>query len=156
MVAYTYFLGLLAASVAIASPVPNPDEEFSLEARAGQVYICKAGANNDGVLYGEISQDKAIGFFRDAKTKTGTGSGYPKPFGNQGNVMKFASGCGSDVWELPVLKSGKPYDYNAKKGSSNSPGPMRVYYTKDLKFCGIGGKLKPDGTGNPHNCVLKK
>lgn len=37
MVAYTYFLGLFAASVAIASPVPNPNEEFSLEARAGQV-----------------------------------------------------------------------------------------------------------------------
>ncbi|KAF4822941.1 hypothetical protein CGCTS75_v010542 [Colletotrichum tropicale] len=146
MVAYTYFLGLLAASVAIASPVPNPDEEFSLEA---------PGANNDGVLYGEISQDKAIGFFRDAKTSTGA-SGYPKPFGNQGNVMKFASGCGSDVWELPVLKSGKPYDYKSKKGTSNNPGPMRVYYTKDLKFCGIGGKLKPNGTGNPHNCVLKK
>ncbi|KAL8412914.1 hypothetical protein RB596_009457 [Gaeumannomyces avenae] len=69
--------------------------------------------------------------------------------------MKFPSGCGSDVWELPVLKSGKPYDYKSKKGDSNLPGPMRVYYTKDLKFCAIGAKLNPDGSGDPHNCVLK-
>ncbi|KAF9878368.1 hypothetical protein CkaCkLH20_04406 [Colletotrichum karsti] len=155
MLQSTFILGLLAATATVASPMPNPDGDFSLQTRAGQVYICKAGANNNGGLYGEIGQDKAIGFFRDAKTNTG-GSGYPKPFDNKGNVMKFASGCGKDIWELPVLANGKPYDYKSKKGANNGPGPMRVYYTKDLKFCAIGGKLNSDGTGNPHNCVLKK
>ncbi|UNI13284.1 hypothetical protein JDV02_000041 [Purpureocillium takamizusanense] len=155
MVAYSYLLSLLAATAAVASPAPIPNDEFSLEARAGQIYVCKAGADNNGQHYGDISYDKSIGFFRDAKTKTGQ-SGYPKPFDNKGNVMKFAKGCGKDVWELPVLANGKPYNYKEKKGDKNKPGPMRVYYTKDLKWCGIGGKLKPDGTGNPHNCQLKK
>ncbi|KAJ3543940.1 hypothetical protein NM208_g3312 [Fusarium decemcellulare] len=155
MVSYTYILTLLAATVALASPAPIPNDDSSLEARAGQVYICRAGDDNKGQLYGEIGQDKAIGFFRDAKTKTGL-SGYPKKFGNEGNVMKFASGCTKDnVWELPVLANGKPYAFDKKK-DGNSPGTMRVYYTKDLKFCAIGGKKNPNGTGNPHNCALKK
>lgn len=102
-----------------------------------------------------MSYDRAVGYFRDAKTNTGA-SGYPKPFDNRGNVMKFASGCKTDVWELPLLASGKPYDYKKKKGDDNKPGPIRVYYTKNLKFCAIGAKEKPDGTGNPHNCQLKK
>ncbi|KND86394.1 hypothetical protein TOPH_08971 [Tolypocladium ophioglossoides CBS 100239] len=154
MVAYAYLLTLLAATAAVASPAPVPNQDFSLAARAGQFYVCKAGKDNDGQLYGDISQDKAIGYFRDAKTNSGS-SGYPKPFDNKGGVMKFAKGCGKDVWELPVLANGKPYDYNKKK-EGNSPGPMRVYYTKDLKFCAIGAKQNPDGKGNPHNCVLKK
>lgn len=37
MVAYTYLLSLLAATAAIASPAPIPDNDFSLEPRAGQV-----------------------------------------------------------------------------------------------------------------------
>ncbi|GJC83029.1 hypothetical protein ColLi_05867 [Colletotrichum liriopes] len=155
MVSYTYLLTVLAATAAVASPAPLPNSDGTIEIRqSGQVYVCKAGANNDGVKYGEVGQDSAIGYFREAKTKAGS-SGYPKKFDNKGSVMKFASGCASDVYELPVLSDGKRYDFNAKKGSSNKPGPMRVYYTKDLKFCGIGAKEKADGTGNPHNCVLQ-
>ncbi|KAL8291084.1 hypothetical protein RB597_005557 [Gaeumannomyces tritici] len=155
MPSFTYLLTLLAATAAVASPAPVPNDDYTLQARAGQSYVCKAGDKNDGVEYGVIGQDRAIGYFREARTSTGTGSGYPKPFDNKGNVMKFPSGCGSNVWELPVLNKGKRYDYKAKK-DGNSPGPMRVYYTKDLKFCAIGAKLNPNGSGNPHNCVLKK
>ncbi|PHH92183.1 hypothetical protein CDD83_8569 [Cordyceps sp. RAO-2017] len=154
MVAYNFLLTLLAAAVAIASPAPMPNEDSPLEARAGQVYVCRSGAQNNGQVYGEIRQDRAIGYFRDAKTHQGQ-SGYPKPFDNKGKVMKFPKGCGKDVWELPVLANGRPYAYKDKKGNNNRPGPIRVYYTKGLKFCAIGGKLNPDGTGNPHNCVLR-
>lgn len=103
-------------------------------------------------MFGTVSQDKAIGYFRQAKTKPGK-SGYPAPFSNIGKPMKFASGCNKDVWELPVLANGKPYDYNKKKDQA-PPGEMRVFYTKDLKFCGIGSKEKRGGTGNPTNCEL--
>ncbi|KAF9871002.1 hypothetical protein CkaCkLH20_11419 [Colletotrichum karsti] len=154
MVSFTYLLTLLAASAAVATPVALLNEDSTVGIRqSGQVYVCKSGAKNDGTVYGDIGYDKAVGYFRAAKTTKGA-SGYPKPFDNKGNVMTFASGCSSNVWELPVLANGKAYDYNSKKGG-NSPGPMRVYYTKDLKFCGIGAKEKADGTGNPHNCVLK-
>ncbi|KAL6852244.1 hypothetical protein ACO1O0_006785 [Amphichorda felina] len=155
MVSPSYLLTLLAATVAVASPTPLPNEDYSLETRGGQVYVCRAGDDNKGQLYGQVRQDRAIGYFREAKTKTGK-SGYPKPFSNNGKVMKFPSGCKKDVWELPVLASGLPYDYNSKKGGVNNPGEMRVYYTKDLKYCGIGGKKNVGGTGNPHNCELLK
>ncbi|GKT51268.1 uncharacterized protein ColSpa_11449 [Colletotrichum spaethianum] len=155
MVSCTYLLTLLAATAAIASPVRLSNQNGTVKIRqSGQVYVCKAGANNDGVTYGEVSQDCAIGYFREAGTKAGF-SGYPKKFDNKGNVMKFASGCNENVYELPVFSNGKRYDFNAKKGSINKPGPMRVYYTKDLKFCGVGAKEHIGGTGNPHNCVLE-
>lgn len=126
-----------------------------------KVYTCKVGEKNDGALLGEISQDRAIGYFRAAGTKKGTASGYPKTFGNAGSVLRLASGCTpTNVWELPVLKSNKPFDINKKinkgKADENDPGPMRVYYTDKLKFCGIGTKSEMDNSGNPHNCVLKK
>ncbi|KAI5867010.1 hypothetical protein GGS23DRAFT_553125 [Durotheca rogersii] len=151
MVGVTNILTLLAATAVIATPVPN--EEFSLEARAGQSYICRGGLTNKGELFGEVSQDRAIGFFRNAKTNTGA-SGYPKEFDNKGKVMKFAKGCTKDVWELPLLSTNKPYAFNSKK-AGNRPGPLRVYYTKDLKFCGIGSKPTREGLGNPHNCEFK-
>ncbi|KAK1702349.1 hypothetical protein BDP67DRAFT_585458 [Colletotrichum lupini] len=142
MVSYTYILTLLAATASIASPTPLLGEDGTIETRA----------KNDGALYGTVKYDTSIGYLREAKTTAGS-SGYPKPFDNRGNVMTFASGCSGTVYELPVLADGKRYDFNAKKGTTNRPGPMRVYYTKDLKFCGIGAKEKADGTGNPHNCA---
>ncbi|KAK2594627.1 hypothetical protein QQS21_007664 [Conoideocrella luteorostrata] len=156
MVAYTYILTLLAATAALATPAPINDGELTLEARAGQKYICQGGKDNKGENYGEVSYDKAVGFFRDAKTNTGA-SGYPKKFDNVGNVMKFKKGCKKNVWELPLNSNGKPYDYKKKK-AGNSPGPIRVYYTKNLKFCGIGAKehKKDVRPNNPHNCALKK
>ncbi|KAK1482415.1 hypothetical protein CTAM01_13575 [Colletotrichum tamarilloi] len=153
MVSYTYILTLLAATASIASPTPLLGEDGTIETRqSGQSYTCKAGAKNDGALYGTVKYDTSIGYLREAKTTAGS-SGYPKPFDNRGNVMTFASGCSGTVYELPVLADGKRYDFNAKKGTTNRPGPMRVYYTKDLKFCGVGAKEKADGTGNPHNCA---
>ncbi|KAF4812306.1 hypothetical protein CGCSCA5_v009233 [Colletotrichum siamense] len=155
MVSFTQLLTFLAASVAVASPVSFSDNgEGIIEIRAGDdVYVCKAGSSNSGALYGEIKLADAMRDVAAAKTTKGS-SGYPKPFGNLGNVMNFASGCSSDVWELPVLPGGKAYNYNAKKGG-NSPGPIRVFYNKNLQFCGIGAKEKADGSGNPHNCALK-
>ncbi|KAK7744767.1 hypothetical protein SLS62_010070 [Diatrype stigma] len=161
MVNAGYFLTVFAAAAA-AMPAVTPNESFSaLEARAGQVYTCRVGANNDGALLGEVSQDRAIGYLRAAGTKTGTASGYPKKFGNAGSVLKFASGCTStNVWELPVLANNKPFDINKKinkgKALANDPGPMRVYYTDKLKFCGIGTKSNKDNSGNPHNCALRR
>ncbi|KLU90390.1 hypothetical protein MAPG_10244 [Magnaporthiopsis poae ATCC 64411] len=166
MVSFSQLLTLFAATAAVASPVPVLDEGAAdltignsinsatkvLEARAGSMYTCRAGASNNGQVYGTVGMDKAIGYFRQAGTTPGL-SGYPKPFGNAGKVMKFKSGCGSDVWELPLLASGKPYAYDKKK-IDNPPGPIRVYYTSGLKFCGIGAKENPTGTGNPHNCKL--
>ncbi|KAH8660325.1 Ribonuclease/ribotoxin [Xylariales sp. PMI_506] len=149
MVNVSYMLTMLFAAAGMANPTAFPE----LDARSGQVYTCNKGANNDGAFIGKVSQDKAIGYFRDAKTKTGTASGYPKPFENNGGVMKFASGCTGNVWELPVLASGQPYQY-AKKKDGNNPGPMRVYYTSDLKFCGIGAKSQDDNSGPPHNCAI--
>lgn len=52
-----------------------------------------------------------------------------------------------------MLKNGRPYDYKKKK-EGNNPGPMRVYYTKDLKFCAIGTKSNDDNSGNTHNCKV--
>ncbi|GAB0134925.1 hypothetical protein EsDP_00003277 [Epichloe bromicola] len=155
MVAYSHVLTLLAATVSLASPAPVSDAAgFSLEARADQIYICKSGNNNNGkVKYGEVSYDKAVEYFREAGTTPGK-SGYPKEFRNLGNVMTFPQGCNQDVWELPLLANGKRYDYNKKKGG-NEPGPIRVYYTKNLMFCAIGAKENANGSGNPHNCQKK-
>ncbi|KAH8881854.1 hypothetical protein GQ53DRAFT_886479 [Thozetella sp. PMI_491] len=129
------FLTVAAAVVANPIAVIN-DEGFPLEAHAGQIYTCKRGDANNGALIGYVSQDKSIGYFREAKTQTGTASGYPKPFGNKGNVLKFASGCGSDVWELPVLNNSVRFDFNKKinkgKANENNPGPMRGYYTPKI------------------------
>ncbi|KAI1246458.1 hypothetical protein MGN70_013357 [Eutypa lata] len=160
MVNIGYFLTVFAATAA-ALPAVTPVEPSALEARAGQSYTCKKGDKNDGAFLGDISQDKAIGYFRAAGTKKGTASGYPKQFYNNGNALKFASGCTtSNVWELPVLSSNKPFDINKKinkgKPDENNPGQMRVYYTDKLKFCGIGTKSKDDNSGPVHNCVLKK
>ncbi|VUC24333.1 unnamed protein product [Clonostachys rosea] len=153
MVAFnSLLLTLLPVITALASPMSD-EESFSLEQRAGRQYTCKGGDNNDGQLWGVVSQDRAEGYFREAKTNTGK-SGYPKPFGNAGKVMKFPSGCGEDVWELPLLANGNRFDFNQKK-ENNDPGQIRVYYTKDLKFCGIGAKKtanKQERGNNPHNC----
>ncbi|CAH0054731.1 unnamed protein product [Clonostachys solani] len=162
------FLTSLAAITALASATSD-GESFSLEQRSGrvhvtdvsmkQLYTCNGGDKNEGQRWGIVSQDRAEGYFRDAKTKTGK-SGYPKPFGNAGKVMKFPSGCAKDVWELPLLPNeppfnGRPFDFNQKK-ENNDPGQIRVYYTKDLKFCGIGAKRtanKQERGNNPHNCA---
>ncbi|EJT70218.1 hypothetical protein GGTG_12391 [Gaeumannomyces tritici R3-111a-1] len=151
MVCFSQLFTLLIATAAVASPVDIASS--ALEARQqGSMYVCRSGANNDGQAYGTVGMDKAIGYYRQAGIKAGA-SGYPKPFGNAGNVLKFASGCGSDVYELPLLASGSAYLYNQKK-TGNPPGPIRVYYTSALKFCGIGAKENPNGSGNPHNCQL--
>ncbi|KAI1852430.1 hypothetical protein JX265_011063 [Neoarthrinium moseri] len=153
MVNASYLFTLLAATAAVASPIAEPIEADSLEARAGQIYTCKKGDKNDGALIGKVPQDKAIGYFREAKTKSGK-SGYPKKFDNKGKVMSFASGCtGKEVWELPVLNNGVRYDYDKGK-DGNNPGPMRVYYAADLTFCAIGSKSKDDNSGPPHNCKV--
>lgn len=122
-----------------------------------QVYICNGGADNNGIHYGDIQEDTAIKYYGRAKTSQGK-SGYPKTFANQGELLKFPSVCNNtEVWELPVLASGKPFDITKKKSKKeqNHPGPMRVYYTKDLEFCTIGARMYQNDTGNPHNCDLK-
>lgn len=120
-----------------------------------QTYTCKKGNQNDGAVVGTVSQDKVIGYLRQAGTKKGA-SGYPTTFTNNNNVIKIPSGCTKkQLWELPVLANGKPYDINKKKGDNN-PGPMRVYYADDLTFCAVGVKENPENnSGNPHNCKVE-
>ncbi|GES60498.1 hypothetical protein ATEIFO6365_0002100900 [Aspergillus terreus] len=150
MVSFSFILTLsLAITSALATPTPA-DADIT----GGQVYTCKRGANNDGALIGKVPQDKAIGYFREAKTKAGK-SGYPKEFSNKEN-LKFQKGCrGKKVklWELPVLDGGRRYAYDKPKQEA-PPGPMRVYYTEDLKFCGIGTKSNPDNSGPVHLCKV--
>ncbi|OJJ78711.1 uncharacterized protein ASPGLDRAFT_62359 [Aspergillus glaucus CBS 516.65] len=156
MVSFNYlFATVLAATAVVASPVVASDENVSLEARAGQTYTCKKGNQNDGAVVGTVSQDKVIGYLRQAGTKKGA-SGYPTTFTNNNNVIKIPSGCTKkQLWELPVLANGKPYDINKKKGDNN-PGPMRVYYADDLTFCAVGVKENPENnSGNPHNCKVE-
>lgn len=64
------------------------------------------------------------------------------------------SGCRdkkAELWELPVLDGGRRYRYEKPK-SEALPGRMRVYYTKDLTFCGIGTKSNGDNSGPAHLC----
>ncbi|KAL5356233.1 Ribonuclease/ribotoxin [Aspergillus floccosus] len=150
MVSFSFILTLsLAVISALASPTPD-DSAIT----GGQVYTCKRGANNDGALIGKVPQDKAIGYFHEAKTKSGK-SGYPKRFTNN-EKLKFQKGCRDkkvELWELPVLDGGRRYAYDKPKQDA-PPGAMRVYYTKDLKFCGIGAKSKPDNSGPVHLCKV--
>jgi hypothetical protein len=166
MVSFSFILTLsLAITSALATPTPtdadiaggqvrptpnNPETEL----KCPKVYTCKRGANNDGELIGKVPQDKAIGHFREAKTKAGK-SGYPKRFYNNEN-LKFKKGCRDkkvELWELPVLNGGQRYAYDKPKQEA-PPGPMRVYYTKDLKFCGIGTKSNRDNSGPVHLCKV--
>ncbi|CAH0056232.1 unnamed protein product [Clonostachys solani] len=146
---------LLSIYIALASSVSHHKGKASTLSSL-QKYICRAGDYNNGTLYGTVSQDRAIGYIREAKTKKGR-SGYPKKFNNNGNIMKFPKGCSRDIWELPLLPNGKPYHFTNKKSYSN-PEYIRVYYTKNLKFCGIGAKRVRSTTirnNFPHNCQLQ-
>ncbi|KAE8155206.1 Ribonuclease/ribotoxin [Aspergillus avenaceus] len=149
MVSFKYLVALALGATPLASPTP-----LELDARAGQTYTCRKGEKNDGTLIGKVSQDKSIGYFREAKTTAGK-SGYPMRFYNN-EELAFGSGCrdkNAEIWELPVLDGGKRYDYQKSKKELN-PGRMRVYYTKDLTFCGIGTKSNDDNSGPVHSCKI--
>ncbi|CAH0030583.1 unnamed protein product [Clonostachys rhizophaga] len=86
------FYALVLTSIALASPGSHHRmKDFTLpppQVRSGLQYICRAGDYNNGTIYGTVSQDRAIGYIRKAKTNKGQ-SGYPKKLSNKGNVRKF-------------------------------------------------------------------
>ncbi|KAI9933043.1 hypothetical protein ASPWEDRAFT_42797 [Aspergillus wentii DTO 134E9] len=136
----------LTATTTMATPTPPSSNIIS------QNYICAKGQFNNGTVLGHIPQSKVNAEYNEAGTKTGA-SGYPKKFENK-DKLHLAPGCGTDagLWELPVLDGGKPYDYN--KTDAN-PGLMRVYYTTELRFCGIGVEGDADKADPDHLCRVE-
>ncbi|PFH58757.1 hypothetical protein XA68_13277 [Ophiocordyceps unilateralis] len=154
MVAFGCFVVSFLAAWAFAGSEPDSGSLLGLDQTT--TYICRAGKRNHGPLYGEIGKDYAIASLLSANTTTGA-SGYPKPFDNSGNVLRFGRGCSHHhLWELPVLADNRPFRIHLKESESNRAGPMRVYYTRHLRFCGVAAKLSPHATGALHLCVLKK
>ncbi|KAL4888564.1 Ribonuclease/ribotoxin [Aspergillus ambiguus] len=145
MVSLKFILAVsLAISSALASPTPT-DSAITAGQVTSSIHTYLSGLTHTDIYL-------AIGYFREAKTKSGK-SGYPKRFYNN-EKLKFQKGCRDkkvELWELPVLDGGKRYPYDKPKKDA-PPGSMRVYYTKDLKFCGIGTKSNPNNSGKVHLC----
>ncbi|PGG96826.1 hypothetical protein AJ79_09432 [Helicocarpus griseus UAMH5409] len=159
MAALISFVSAIAAVSVMAGPTPD---DPPLGTRPDKIFICREGKNNGGKLIGNISRNKVTEYINNVGIPLDTASGFPKPFVNNMG-LKFEIGCGEEVYQLPVLANGEPFDVNKKinqdTANENNPGRLRVFYdwgqNWSMWYCGIGVVPDDKDPGDVHLCTAE-